>query len=127
MGKEVGIDVEAVHLLADADAIASRFFSCLENIAYFALEPHHRTLGFFRCWTRNEALITAHGEGLTCRLDAFDVSIAPGEPAQIPQVGSIPGHLCGWALESFSPAPGFVATVVAQTAPRVEIKSLTMR
>ena len=111
-GREIGIDVEAVRPIGDADDIAARFFSQRENRAYRVLEPSDRPLGFFQCWTRKEAFIKALGDGLSYPLDRFDVSLTPGEPAQILRVEDTPGDRCGWRLESWSPAPGFVAAVV---------------
>src|SRR2546421_4107575 len=111
-GCEVGIDVEAVRVMGDADDIAARFFSHREHTAYRALDPRDRPLGFFQCWTRKEAFIKALGDGLSHPLDRFDVSLAPGEPAKILRVEDMPGDCCGWRMESLSPAPGFVAAVV---------------
>lgn len=111
-GREIGIDVEAVRVLPDADDIAARFFSQRENRAYRALEPRDRPLGFFQCWTRKEAFIKALGDGLSYPLDRFDVSLTPGEPAKILRVEVTPGARCGWRMESWSPVPGFVAAVV---------------
>lgn len=120
-GRELGIDVEAIHEVHDADAIASGFFSRCEQEAYFALEPGRRMLGFFNCWTRKEAFVKALGRGLSHRLDSFDVSLAPYEPARILRVDSTPGRDCGWRLDSFSPVPGFIAAVVsASRRPGVE-------
>ena len=113
-GREVGIDVEAVRMIRDADAIAARSFSRRENEAYRALDPRDRLLGFFNCWTRKEAFVKALGDGLSLPLDRFEVSLAPGEPARILRVGHTPGADCGWRLASFSPAPGFVGAVVAE-------------
>ena len=92
---EIGIDVEAVHAVREADDIAARFFSRRENSAYLALAPRARPLGFFRCWTRKEALVKALGDGLSMPLAEVDVSAAPP----------------GWRLHSFSPLPGFIAAV----------------
>jgi 4'-phosphopantetheinyl transferase len=111
-GHEIGIDVEAVRVMPDADAIAARFFSHREQQAYRALERRDRPLGFFQCWTRKEAFIKAIGDGLSYPLDRFDVSLTPGEPAKILRVEDTPGDSCGWRMESLSPAPGFVAAVV---------------
>ena len=111
---EIGVDVEVVRELRDADDIAARFFSRRENEAYLALGPRDKPLGFFNCWTRKEAFIKALGEGLSHPLGRFDVSLAPGEPAKILRVGDAPGHDCGWRMESFSPAAGFVGAVVTE-------------
>jgi 4'-phosphopantetheinyl transferase len=114
-GREIGIDVEAVRTLRDSDSIAARFFSRQENVEYRALDPRERDMGFFNCWTRKEAFIKALGDGLYHPLDRFDVSLAPGEPARILRVESMPGEECGWRLESFLPAAGFVGAVVTET------------
>jgi 4'-phosphopantetheinyl transferase len=89
---EIGIDVEAVRALAEADDIAARVFSRREHEAYRRLAPRERALGFFRCWTRKEALAKALGEGLS----RFDSSCAAD---------------AGWRLHSFSPLPGFIAAL----------------
>lgn len=114
-GLEIGIDVEYVRELRDADDIAARFFSRRENEVYRALDPDGRPSGFFNCWTRKEAFIKALGEGLSHPLDRFDVSLAPGERAEILRVGDVPGRDCGWHMESFSPAAGFAAAVVFES------------
>jgi 4'-phosphopantetheinyl transferase len=117
-GREIGVDVEAVREIRDADDIAARFFSRRENWAYRALDPRDKPLGFFNCWTRKEAFIKALGDGLSHPLDSFDVSLAPGEPAKLLRVGSLQGDECGWCVNSFSPAPGFVAAVVTENRKR---------
>jgi 4'-phosphopantetheinyl transferase len=113
-GCEVGIDVEAIRPLPDADAIAACLFSRREHAAYRALGPCDRPLGFFQCWTRKEAFIKALGAGLSHPLDSFDVSLGPGAPAELLRVQRVLGDDRGWRLASFSPAPGFVAAVVAE-------------
>ena len=124
-GREIGVDVEAVRVIPDADDIAACFFSRRENEAYFALDRRDRPLGFFNCWTRKEAFIKAIGDGLYHPLDCFDVSLAPAEPAKILRVEGKSGDHCGWCLDSFSPAPGFVAAVVTESRKRhVEFAAL---
>jgi 4'-phosphopantetheinyl transferase len=114
-GTDVGIDVEAIRFLPDADRIAALFFSRRENETYGALAPHDKPLGFFNCWTRKEAFIKALGHGLGFPLDSFDVSLAPDEPPMILRVGTTPGEECDWRMASFSPALGYVAAVVTES------------
>jgi 4'-phosphopantetheinyl transferase len=90
--RDVGIDVEALRPIREADAIAARFFSRCEREAYLALAPQDRPLGFLSCWTRKEAVVKALGNGLCMPLDRLD-------------------DACGWRLHSFSPLPGFIAAV----------------
>lgn len=115
LGREIGIDVEAVRAIRDADDIAARCFSRHENEAYRALDPSDKPLGFFNCWTRKEAFIKALGHGLYHPLDSFDVSLAPGDPAKILRIEGAPGDHCSWHMEAFSPAPGLVAAVVVES------------
>jgi 4'-phosphopantetheinyl transferase len=96
-GREIGIDIEAIRAVGEADGIAARFFSRRENEAYLALAPRDKPLGFFKCWTRKEAFVKALGDGLSLSLDEVDVSTAP----------------TGWRLHSFSPLPGFIAALAS--------------
>jgi 4'-phosphopantetheinyl transferase len=114
LGREIGVDVEAIRVICDADDVAARFFSRCEYEAYCALDRSDRPLGFFNCWTRKEAFIKALGDGLYHPLDRFDVSLTPGEPANILRVESTPGEDCKWTLHSFVPEPGFIGAVVVQ-------------
>jgi 4'-phosphopantetheinyl transferase len=114
--REIGVDVEAVREMKDADEIASRFFSQSEYDTYRALDRYEKAFGFFSCWTRKEAFIKAIGDGLCFPLDCFDVSLTPGVPATILRIGDSPGVDCGWSLESFSPVPGFIGAIVARNA-----------
>ena len=111
---DIGVDVEAVRPMPDADDLAARFFSGRENAAYLALDPRERALGFFQCWTRKEAFIKALGHGMYHPLDRFDVSLAPGEPAELLRVERSPGDRRLWGMMGFFPAPGFVAAAVAE-------------
>jgi 4'-phosphopantetheinyl transferase len=136
-GREIGIDIETIRVIRDADDIAARFFSRSENEAYLALDPRDRPLGFFNCWTRKEAFVKALGTGLGYPLDRFDVSLSPGEPAKILRVDSTPGDSCGWTLHSFVLGPALVGAVVVRTfayetasmvrPPRIEVRSLPGR
>lgn len=101
-GCEVGIDVEAVRTLPEADDIAARFFSPRENADYRAAAPQNRALAFLRCWTRKEALVKALAAGVCAPLEALDASR--------------PEPRSGWRIESFSPRPGFIAAVASLPA-----------
>jgi 4'-phosphopantetheinyl transferase len=97
-GMPVGIDVEAIRPLAGADAIAARTFSRRERAAYAALPQRARASGFFRGWTRTEALAKAIGRGLALSPAALDALEDQ------------------WVVRSFAPAPGY-AGAVAFPAP----------
>ncbi|KAA3659253.1 MAG: 4'-phosphopantetheinyl transferase, partial [Chloroflexi bacterium] len=88
--REVGVDIEQIRPLSDAHSIAERYFSASEYEKFTAVPPTLQPQAFFNCWTRKEAYIKAIGDGLTCPLDAFDVTLTPGRPAQLLRIrGSI--------------------------------------
>lgn len=72
----VGIDVEAVRPIDDWEGIAQSHFSAREIAALHASAESDRQHAFFRCWTRKEAFLKAHGFGLSIPLDSFAVSLA---------------------------------------------------
>lgn len=111
--REVGVDIELVHTIDDAQQIAERFFSLAENAALRALPAEVKEEAFFTCWTRKEAYIKALGEGLSLPLHEFDVSLTPGEPARF--LGAVDReHALRWTLRELDPAPGYVAALVAE-------------
>jgi 4'-phosphopantetheinyl transferase len=117
-GREIGVDVEAIRPIPDADKISARFFSAGEAAAYAALDADSRPIAFVNCWTRKEAFLKALGGGLNYPLDRIEVSLAPDAPATIVRVAGTPGDACGWRLGSFTPARGFVGAVVVEQSPQ---------
>lgn len=113
-GREVGIDVEHICPLPDAEQIAARFFSAAENAVLCALPENQRSEAFFNCWTRKEAYLKATGDGLSRPLDQFQVSLAPGEPVRLLVDEQMPEEISRWRLESLMPASGYVAALVVE-------------
>lgn len=112
-GRELGVDIELVHPMDDGMEIAERFFSAAENVVFRSLAASAREEAFFNCWTRKEAYIKAVGEGLSFPLHAFDVSLAPGEPARLLGARD-PEQAARWTLRELDPAPGYKAALVAE-------------
>ncbi|HET7024673.1 MAG TPA: 4'-phosphopantetheinyl transferase superfamily protein [Gemmatimonadales bacterium] len=126
-GREIGVDIEALRAVHDADAIAARLCSAVEWRAYESLAAHQKLRGFLNWWTRKEAVVKAHGGGLCQPLDTFDVSLAPGAPARLLRVAGTGGEDAGWALHAFAPGPHLVGAVAFATAgvERVVVHPLT--
>lgn len=91
--REIGVDIEAMRPVAEADDIAALCFSASEYESYRALPPERRTEGFLRRWTRLEAIAKALGCGL-------------GQ--------SVPTDDADWAIHTFAPDPDFIGTAVVQ-------------
>jgi 4'-phosphopantetheinyl transferase len=109
MGREVGIDTEKIRSGFADEGIAQRYFSETEQRELAEVPKALRDTAFFLCWTRKEAYLKAHGHGLQIALDSFDVSLKPGEPETLRSVDS-----SRWSLRSFTPAPEFVAAIIAE-------------
>ena len=60
----VGVDVEAIRGVRDADGIAARYFHPDERRAYDALHPGLRKEAFFILWAAREAAVKCTGAGL---------------------------------------------------------------
>ena len=112
--REVGVDVEGHRADFATAEIAERFFSPAERAALRALPVEARCAAFFACWTRKEAYIKARGVGLSLALDAFDVSLAPGEPAALLATRDDPGARDRWSLQALDPGPDLAGAVVAE-------------
>jgi 4'-phosphopantetheinyl transferase len=111
--RPIGVDLERVRALPDADQLAAQNFGPGEQSEYLALLPEWRPTGFFQCWTRKEAFIKATGEGLSRSLASFQVTLGP---CQLPQIVHIDGDgdlAREWSLHAFIPETGYMAALAA--------------
>ena len=113
-GGEIGVDIEAVRDMPDADAITDHLGSAAERMAWRALAARDRLRGFFNWWTRKEAFVKARGGGLSIPLDAFDVTLTPGAPARLLRVADQAADGPGWSLDEFAPGAGLVGAVAVR-------------
>jgi len=78
----VGVDVEWVEREIEALEIARSSFAPGEvKRIEQAAENADRASAFFAVWTRKEALVKAHGQGLTIPLDSFEAPEGDAEQA----------------------------------------------
>ena len=110
-GGAIGCDIEWRNPELACPRVAQRLFAAEEYATLTALPSEQWIAGFYNCWTRKEAYVKALGLGLSHPLDAFTVSVAPGEPARF--TSGEPG----WILASFEPAPGYQAALVTWAGP----------
>ena len=113
-GREIGIDVECIRPISEADQIAERLFSTREHAVFRALPAHESIGAFFTCWTRKEAYLKALGDGLARPLDEFDVLLAPGKPARLLYVQGDEEEVSRWSLRELTPAPGYAAALAVE-------------
>lgn len=111
---EIGIDIESIRFLSDAEQIAKRFFSAQEYAVFQTLTPSQKQPAFFKCWTCKEAYLKAIGDGLALPLDQFDVSLSPREPAKLLSIKGDSQSAHGWFLQELTPVSGYVAALAVE-------------
>jgi 4'-phosphopantetheinyl transferase len=99
---EVGIDLEELRPVPDCLDLAERLFCREEAAELRSLPATDREKAFLVCWTRKEAYVKAVGDGLSALLDAFRVTLRPGEPARFLQIGDDESPDTRWALHDVS-------------------------
>jgi len=110
-GGVIGCDIEWRNPELACPRVAERLFAPEEYAVLAALPSEQWIAGFYNCWTRKEAYVKALGLGLSYPLDAFTVSVAPGDPVRF--TSDEPG----WTLASFEPALGYQAALVTWAGP----------
>ena len=73
---DIGVDIELLHCVPDALALAQRFFSAEECAALADVDMASRSLAFLTGWTRKEACLKAIGSGLSIAPDTFTAGLA---------------------------------------------------
>jgi 4'-phosphopantetheinyl transferase len=108
----VGVDVERVRPVADAEGLVSRYFSPAEGAEFRTLPEHYRPAAFFRGWTCKEAVIKAAGATVGCLAD-FDVELHPERPPRVNAIRDPALTSSGWGLTEWrTPDQATVALAV---------------
>jgi 4'-phosphopantetheinyl transferase len=105
---EIGADIEYVKNDFRGLEIASHFFSQQELAALAKLPPSAIDQAFFGCWTKKEAYVKAHGQGLSIPLGSFTVDFTEGTQVLQDETGA------RWSCYALEAAPGFAGAVVAE-------------
>ncbi len=113
----VGVDIERWRADFDLLKLAKHYFSEVEVKALESMPADDRIAGFYAGWTRKEAFIKAHGEGLSLPLDLFDVSLLPGEQAGLLATRGDLEPADQWTMKDIEIDPGFSAALVVRGKP----------
>jgi 4'-phosphopantetheinyl transferase len=109
-GHAVGVDLEAMKPL-DYLQMAGTVFSDCEQATLQRLPVDQQAVAFFNGWTRKEAYIKAHGQGLSMPLADFDVTLAPDEPARLLATRPDPDEVGRWSLFGWAAAADRIAAL----------------
>jgi 4'-phosphopantetheinyl transferase len=103
----VGVDIEIVREVVEADALAQLHFTAGERAAWLKEAGGRADRAFLTCWTRKEACAKALGLGFTLTPESFDVGCSGGlRVVELPDAAG-PGEVEVVSLHS--PARGVAA------------------
>jgi len=117
---ELGVDLEHVRPVKEAERIVQRNFSPQEREVFTSLPQEQRDVAFMRCWTRKEAVLKAIGRGLSFPLNRLEVSVGADAPAELLSIDDPHGPATAWTLCNLEPAAGYVGAL----ALRQEVKEV---
>lgn len=112
---ELGVDIEYIKEDFNMMEIARNFFSKQEIRSLERLPTKEKPIGFYRCWTRKEAIIKAIGTGLSFPLDSFAVSLDHDLNALLQTTTWNPSEKKNWTLHSFRPNKKYMAAIAIKT------------
>lgn len=111
--RPLGVDVERIRQNLDVDGLAGRYFSPSECDTLRALPQGDRYHAFFTFWTKKEAVIKAHGHGLSLPLDRFSVSLDP-EDLRVECDADLPHDLSRWSVSELPVPAGYYAALALE-------------
>jgi 4'-phosphopantetheinyl transferase len=119
-GRELGVDIERVRTIREADRIVASYFSPAEQAEFGSFATDARSLAFFRGWTRKEAILKGLGIGLAGLAAQFETRFGTTDLASrfVPATPS--PQVDQWLLWEAAPRTGFVATLAVRASTTAE-------
>ena len=112
--REVGVDLERIDTAIPIDELARSFFTPREQTLLQSLPLLQRQRTFFAYWTRKEAVVKAHGMGLSLPLDSFEIDPVTGHGPQVVSIrNSVMPARC-WSLHDIAYLPEFAAALAVE-------------
>ena len=110
-GREIGVDLEHLRPITEAERIVASFFTAAEQEAFAAIDEPARAAAFLRGWTRKEAVLKGFGTGISGLSAKHETGFGtsglmphftPAEPSS---------RVDRWMLWEAAPRPDFVAAL----------------
>lgn len=109
-GFEVGVDVETVRPRVRALELSRRFFAPDETAQLEALPESEQLEGFLTLWTAKEAVLKAHGGGLSYGLHRVSFSLRDGSAHALGFDGDV-APPTAWRIHALDLSPALVSAV----------------
>jgi 4'-phosphopantetheinyl transferase len=112
--RQVGIDLEKILPIPDAERLAEHYFSIQENEMLRTFSGNHKWDAFYKIWTAKEAYLKAQGDGLAHPLNQVEISLPDGVSACLSSIDGDLEQAAAWRLQSFLPAEGYQSCLAVE-------------
>ena len=120
--RRCGVDIEKVRPGVSDQDIADGFFCMRENEWLRSLPASERLYGFFRMWVVKEAILKAHGNGLSIPLAEIDTTNVLDGKSSIVSIPDGENRILSLWVAEFDLTDGYTtALAVEGNAPKVMI------
>jgi 4'-phosphopantetheinyl transferase len=116
---ELGIDLEVVRELRNADSLARRICTDRELERFERLPESERDAALLRLWTCKEAGLKAVGLGLSGGLRNVELELGADRSARLRRLC---GEVDGWALLAVDLGPELECSVIVRSTGRPELR-----
>ena len=104
-GRELGVDLEQIRPIGEAERIVESFFSEAEQAEFAAIAAEARPLAFLRGWTRKEAILKGLGVGIAGLADRHETGFGTRRADRPVLSGGPVSAWAQWQLWEASPRP----------------------
>ncbi|MDJ0846653.1 4'-phosphopantetheinyl transferase family protein [Crocosphaera sp.] len=111
----IGVDVEYIRPMPEAESLAKRFFSQNEFEHISRLSPEEKNREFFKLWTAKEAYLKAIGQGIGGGLEK--VEIATDEPVRFVNLPET--HQINYKLSYLNPHPNYLGAIAVENNQQI--------
>jgi 4'-phosphopantetheinyl transferase len=115
-GYELGIDLEQIRPVSEAERIVASFFSEAEQAEFASIPPSARPIAFVRGWTRKEAILKGLGVGIAGLASRHETGFGTCDVGPDFAPTGPNSRIGDWQLWEASPRPGFVATIACRVS-----------
>lgn len=110
-GREVGVDLERLRPIIEADRIVASFFTEAEQRAFATIPGREQATAFLRGWTRKEAVLKGFGMGISGLAARHETGFSTADLTTRFMPAAPTSRVDRWRLWEARPRPEFVAAL----------------
>lgn len=115
----LGVDIERCRILNHLEGMVDRVFSAAEKRDFLNLPEASRAEFFIRLWVRKEAIVKAHGQGISLGMRDCVLSSDLTKPASLPESCGRPGS---WTLFELDYSDGYRGALAVNARPSALVR-----